>query len=592
MSEGRRRMDASGGAGAGVGTGATLRRVIAAGRPDVPVLAAGILLSLLQVASTLAFPLLSQRLIDSMSREPSLSAALLGTPLVTQLLAVLLFGAVTGGVSGYLLSRAGLRFTSRLKQRMVACILDRPMRYFDRQDSGELVSRLNNDTRSISNFATKGFAGLFEGVVLLVGTLTVLFVLDATLTILIFLVILGAFGAMAPVFIQNSKLTAQINDMQGAFSATLTRCFSNIRLVKAFTAEEQELRGIGRELASLEGRSRRIALIESILSPVNGLALTSAMLIIFAYGGSRVAVGTLSIGTLTAFILCIFNIVAPLIQLSVIVSQYQSAKGASATVAAMLDESLAERQSRPDGDPGVALLCPRIVGALEFRNLRFGYGDNADLLDLSGLSIACGQRVALVGPSGVGKSTLFALLARFYVPNQGSILLNGRDIRDWDLCQWWQQIGLVPQSANLMTGTILENIAYGAPGEVDRERALEAAAAANCLEFIDALPEGLDSAVGENGNLLSGGQKQRIAIARVFYRDPQILLLDEATANLDSDNEGKVLAAVERLMAGRTTIMITHHEAALSGVDTVLRLQGGGWTRKQTSAAATPALAI
>ncbi len=558
-----------------VGTYATLKEVVAAGRPDRVILTAGIMFSLIQVASTLAFPILSQRLIDSMAQQVRLTSAILMDPMVLQLMAVLLLGALTGGVSGYLLSRAGLGFTRRLKQEMIASVLDRPMLFFDKQDSGDIVSRLNNDTRSISSFATKGVAGLFEGVLLLVGTLVVLFVLDAKLTVLIFLVILGAFGAMAPVFLRNSKLTVQINDMQGAFSATATRCFSNIRLVKAYTAESQEMKALNGELGCLEERSRRIALIESILSPVNGLALTIAMLIIFAYGGSRVAMGTLTIGTLTAFILCIFNIVGPLIQLSVIISQFQSAKGSSSQVADILDRKLAEKNSQVGADRR-GLPVPLIDGALDFDGVKFGYGSDA-FLDLDGLRIECGERVGLVGPSGCGKSTIFSLLARLYPLSQGSIRLNGQNILEFDLAEWRQQIGLVPQSANLMTGTILENIAYGCE-KVERQRAERAAEAANCLEFINTMTNGFDSSVGENGSLLSGGQRQRIAIARVFYRDPQILLLDEATANLDGGNETKVLAAVERLMAGRTTIVIAHHESALAGVDTLIRISNGGWS--------------
>lgn len=563
------------------GSFSTLKNIVREGEPATRLIALGIVFSLLQVATTLAFPLLSQTLIDSMAAKEDVSVALVSDPLVFQLLFVLVLGAITGGISSYVLSRAGLRFSRKLKSRMVDRLIGRSMSYFNHQDSGELVSRLNNDTKSISNFATTGVAGLVEGSLMLIGTLIVLFTLDAKLTVLIFLVILAAFAAMAPVFIRNSKLTVQLNDMQAAVSASLTRCFTNMHLVKVYTAERQEMQSLDRELCEVEQRSRKIALIESVISPINGLALTGAMLIIFAYGGSRVALGTLTIGTLTAFILCIFNIVAPLIQLSMISSQYQSAKGASAKIAALLDRSLDE-----EVDPKLAPLqpvthqaAPSITGVFEFSGVRFGYGDEP-FLDLDGLQLNCGEKIAIVGPSGAGKSTVFSLLARLYSPLEGRITLNGRDIRTFDLKSWRKQIGFVPQTTTLMSGSVLENIVYGSHMPLDRERALRAAVMANCEEFLDRMPEGLDAMVGENGSLLSGGQRQRIAIARVFYRDPQILLLDEATANLDAMNEREVLQALELLMKGRTTILISHSQLSIVGVDTQICVKDGTWSEE------------
>jgi ATP-binding cassette subfamily B protein AbcA/BmrA len=318
----------------------------------------------------------------------------------------------------------------------------------------------------------------------------------------------------------------------------------------------------------VERAGRRLAVTQALLSPANGLAVTAALVLLFTYGSARVAAGTLSAGTLTAFILYIFNIVAPLLQLSKFVSQLRMAQGAAEPLAELLTLESAARPAEP-AEPW----SRDEAGALVFEDVRFGYGADP-ILEIDRLVIPAGKRTAIVGASGSGKSTLLALIERFYAPEAGRILCGGRDIATVDLTQWRQAIGYVPQSAPLGSGSIRDNIVYGAD-EVDEDRIVAAAEAANCMEFIRKLPDGLDSAVGENGVLLSGGQRQRIALARLFYRDPAILLLDEATASLDEENGHLVMESFQRLMVGRTTIIVTHQLGLLRDLDRVYTVIGG-----------------
>lgn len=554
------------------GTTVSLRKVLAASAPRKGLIVAGIAVGLFDVAATIAFPLIARQLVDSMGEGGFSLATLVASPIALALFGLLAIGAVASGVSGYLLSKAGMLIARQLKGALFARLLRRPVGYFDRTESGELVSRFANDTRNISGLVTKSLAGMFEGALVLVGSAVVLIMLDVPLTLMIFGVILGTFAIMAPVLIKTARFTERINDQNARFGSLLTGVFGEIRLVKAFNAEPVEERRTRKQLGMIYQENLRISRIEALISPMNGLALTIAMLIIFGYGGMRVAQGTLTIGTLTAFILTIFNIVAPIVQFSMIFNQYQSALGSSAVLAEMLDETLEE--------PDAGTAAPAAAAgenALIFEGVRFGYDgaeqEAAALFDFDGVAIALGKRTAIVGPSGGGKSTLFALIERFYTPQAGRILYRGRDIAGFDLGQWRSMIGMVPQGSNLFAGSVLDNIAYGDPNPC-AERAWRAAQSANCSDFLSR-PDSLLREVGEGGVLLSGGQKQRIAIARMFYRDPQILLLDEATSALDAGNEDSVLGALEQLMADRTTLAITHRVTSLDRFDHVLAIEHG-----------------
>ncbi|WP_162233304.1 ABC transporter ATP-binding protein [Sphingomonas sp. Leaf33] len=543
-----------------------LARVIAAGNPPRLLILAAIVVALFDVAATLAFPVLTRDLIDHLGTTGT--GAALTSPQLVLLVCVLVGGALCGAASAYMLARAGLSILHRTQRRLFESVADRPVAFFDGQESGALVSRITGDTRVIAQLLTNGISGLVTGSLLLVGSVVVLALLDGPLTAMIFAIVIGTFVLMVPMVMRLAAINKAINGHTADVGAALTRVFSGIRLVKAFTAEPMERDRIAAHLAHGELAGRRLAKVQATLSPANGLAITAALILLFTYGTARVAAGTLSAGTLTAFILYIFNIIAPLIHLSRFISQYRMAQGAAEPLADLLQ---APTPSRAVATP--VRWSSTDAGDLVLEDVRFGYGDDP-VLTVDRLVIPAGARTAIVGASGSGKSTLLALLERFYAPQHGRILCGGVDISQIDLTVWRQAIGYVPQTPTLVSGTIRDNIVYGAH-DIDEPRLLAAAAAANCLEFVDRLPGGLDAAVGENGVLLSGGQRQRIALARLFYRDPVILLLDEATASLDEANGQLVMQSFQRLMEGRTTVIVTHQLGMLRDLDRLYTVVGG-----------------
>jgi ATP-binding cassette subfamily B protein AbcA/BmrA len=549
-----------------------LFEVIRQARPPTRLIGFAAAISLVEVAATLIFPLVTKNIIDGLSQATANPAAILSNPQVHLLLLMLVCGAVAGAVSTFLLAKAGLAISVNLKSHLAKTLLRQRVDYFDAHQSGEHVSRITNDAGTISNLLTKDFQGFLVGVMLLVGSATVLAVLDLGLALVIFAIIAVGFAVMAPIVVKMTRIARSISDGNARLSATLARTFGEIRLVKAYTAEAVEQERSERGIRDLYRSNLRAAKVQAALTPITSLALTFGMLAIFTYGGGRVALGTLTVGTLTAFVLYIFNIVAPLIQLSTFFSSLSSAKGASQRI----HEILAQPAETEEPRPAMAVAPIAVPQAdLSFRNVELIYaGASGPSLRVDGLVIPQGRSTAVIGPSGSGKTSLVSLIERFYEPAQGSICWGDTDIRDVPLDAWRASLGYVAQNAPMMAGTIRANIEYGQP---PREEIclIRAAEAANCMDFISRLEGGLDADVGEAGIKLSGGQRQRIAIARIFMRDPRILLLDEATSNLDLEGEDAVLAALRRLMMGRTTLVVTHRLSTLSHVDYIAIVEAG-----------------
>lgn len=546
-----------------------LRRVLRLGRPRWGLVAIGTGVLLVEAAATLSFPLVTRTLIDGLS-APSGANGVLGSPLLIALVGVLLVAALSSATGKYLLSKAGLAMIASLKRALVAKLITHKVAYFDARESGEHVSRINNDTNVIAKLVSDAAPNLFSGVVLLIGSALLLCLLDIRLAGVLFGIILTAFLVMLPAIARTSKITYDQNKTMARLAGLLTQLFGNMRLVKSFTAERIETERAGDEILALYGHGLRAARLQSMLQPVITLAMTFALVSIFVYGGSRIVAGTLTIGTLTAFILSIFNVIAPLVQLSAFATQLQSSRGSAVSLIAILDtesERHEERQASSSSMPA--------RGDLSVEGLSFGYEGCPPLLSVDRLVFPQGSRTAIIGPSGSGKTSLLSLIERFYDPLAGRLLYGGVDIGSFPIQDWRRRIGYVPQNAPVLSGTIRENILYGTRGPVSEAAIAAAAEAANCSEFIARLEHGLDTMVGEDGVRLSGGQRQRLAIARMFMRDPEILLLDEATANLDGEAERLVLAAIRNVMGSRTVIMVTHRLGMAESMDQIVVVENG-----------------
>lgn len=556
----------------------SLVRVVKLSRPPLMRLGCAIGAAMVGVIATLMFPILTKGLVDAISSREPMLANIARNPVAYELLAVISLGALCGGFSNYMLGTSGLRMVNNLKVSLFGSTLRREVCEFDAGESGELVSRLANDTQVIARLMTKELSGLFTGLFLLVGSAVALCLLDLALTGMIFGVIAVAFLVMAPIVWKMASVTKAINDATARLSAHMVRVFGEIRLVKAFTAEAAETERMNELLGDIATETRRAIGVESLLSPATGLALTAAMVVILLYGGARVQVGTLGIGTLIAFILYIFNVAAPLIQLSSFVAQLQASRGASQRIAERLGDLTESQDMRfVPAAPRRGIVEPADI---VFENVEFDYRPSPEVTALSIETLIFPQRsrTTILGESGAGKTTLFSLLERFYHPSSGRITYGGVDIASFPLDEWRRKIGYVPQSAPLMMGTIRDNIAYGLAGKPNDEEIIEALRAANCADFVLGLERGLDTHVGEAGTLLSGGERQRLAIARMFFRDPEILLLDEPTSSLDAGSEAAVLSALDKLTGDRTTLMITHRETSISPTSRLVRLTQGRLT--------------
>jgi len=539
----------------------TLWRLLRLARPSRVLLAVSVGMTLVSVAGTLGFPVLTRKLVDELAKGAPDTAS------IVLLAAVMVGAAIASAVSAYLLSRVGHDMIASLRNLLVGKLLRLPVASFDRESTGERVSRVLNDCQSISELATRQIVNLLSGVLVLTGSIVVLLYLDVRLTVTVLACIVLAFAVVIPLASLLEGLALKTQDRTAKLGGILTHVLSEIRLVKSFTAEARERDRSRHEIQDIRRLGIQVAKISAVLGPTISLSLTAAVLVILIYGSARVSSGSISIGTLTAFILYIFNVALPLVQLTNFLEELQKARGASRRIATLLHED----EESTAGSP-----VERIDGVLEFRDVSFGYpGRESTVLHGVNLVFRPGTTTALVGASGNGKTTVLSLIERFYAPTFGAILCDGTPIADMSLTAWRERIGYVAQSAPIMPGTVRDNIVYGLSGDHGDYMVRQAAEQAGALEFIEQMPMGLDTVLSEQGANLSGGQRQRIAIARMFLRNPDVLILDEATSSLDSETEHRVKTALESLMQGRTNIVVAHRLGTVMHADRIYFLEDG-----------------
>ncbi|HVS64910.1 MAG TPA: ABC transporter ATP-binding protein [Thermoanaerobaculia bacterium] len=525
-------------------------------------------LTVLDTAAGLYVPLLTRDLIEA--------AGGAGVPrrMLWRLVAVVVVQAALSGAAMYLLARAGERMTAFLRNALIGRLLRLPMSFHDEQRSGELVSRAMSDTTTVKSLLAEHSVAFVASLLSLVGSVVILWLLDWRLTLVLFLTSLAGLLLVLPVAARLQEIGHQTQGRLAELSGRLTSILGEMRLLKASCAEAQEERCAAGAVDGLRRLGLREARIMAVLGPTVTLALSGSLVVILAYGGTRVASGTLTVGTLVAFILYLFQVVMPMVQLSTFVAALNKALGAAAHLSALLEER--EEDRAPDGR------VPTEPATVVFRGVTHGYAGGVAVLHDLDLEIPCGRVTALVGPSGGGKTTILALLERFYSPTTGVILHGDHSISRFALEPWRRRIGYVPQEAPLLGGTVRENLCFGlgrAPSDEEIENALRAARAD---ELVAALPRGLDTEVGERGLKLSGGQRQRLAIARAFLVDPEILMLDEATANLDSESEAALRAGLAELMRGRTTLIVAHRLSTVLDADQIVVLEAGRITGRGT----------
>ncbi len=527
-------------------------------------LLAGVL-TLFSSSITLSLPLITQKAIDIVAKTQKLDQL---DHMVYVIAGLVLLSAVLGFTQYMLAANAGNRIVMDLRVKLFSHLQRLPVVFFDRRRSGDLASHLSNDVGMLQTTLTDDVVKLPGNFVVLLGGMGLALYVDWVLTV----VVVGILAVVMSGFVISGlalrKLTRKGLDALADAMGSMSEAMANIRLVKAFAREPHEDAKVNEKLVKVFGITMRTAVWEGMMGTVAAAGMTLVILGVFWYGGRSVLEGRITVGKLVAFVMIIVFISGPMASLASFWSRLQRAVGAADRLFGILDE-------HPEvADAPEAIPFPNRAGEVKFADIRFSYVDDTPVLKGLNLTLPAGKVTAIVGPSGSGKTTVSALLYRFYEAQSGQISIDGVPIQSIKRQSLREHIGIVPQDTILFDGTIRENIRYGRLDASDAE--IEAAARmANVEEFVLGFKDGYETAIGERGITLSGGQRQRVAIARVMLKDPRILVLDEATSALDTISESLVREALDRLMEGRTTLVIAHRLSTVQNADQIAVLADG-----------------
>jgi ABC transporter fused permease/ATP-binding protein len=546
----------------------SLGRVVALAKPEARSLALGTVFLIIGSATGLALPRAVGYIVDhALGAEKSTAAIDRAAAL---LLVLFLIQAVAVALRSSLFTIAGERIVARLRADLFRRLMDQDIAFFDERKTGELTNRLASDTTVLQNTVSVNISMALRFGASVIGGIGCLAWTSPKLTLLMLAIVppvaLGAvlYGRRV------RKLSRDVQDSLARGSEVAEEALAGIRTVRSFAAEPSEVKRYAAAVFASFDLARTRARMASAFVGIASFAAYSAVAAVLWWGGHMVISGDgdLTVGKLTSFLIYTLVVAISLGGLTDLWADLMKAGGAADRIFELLD--------RVPAIPAEGAELSSIEGRVDFEAVAFSYPTRRDSKVLTGidLSIRPGEVVAIVGPSGAGKSTIASLLSRLYDPDAGTIRLDGTDLKDLSPDWLRKRIGVVAQEPILFSCSIAENIRYGRAGATDAE--VEAAArAANAHDFISRFPEGYATLVGERGVQLSGGQKQRVAIARAVLKDPRLLLLDEATSALDAESEHLVKEALERLMEGRTTLIIAHRLSTVAGADRVCVLDGG-----------------
>ncbi len=570
-----------------------LRRLAALVQPYVPRLTLALAATALFSALSLIFPSLVGRLVDGALLRATVTSGEALNRTVLLLLLVFVGRAAAGALQSYLLMTVGESVVVDVRVSLYRHLLRLPQTFFDRNRSGSLTSRLSHDVLTVQSVVSDSLSLLVGQAITLLGGLIILLRLSPRLSLVMVSVIPFVLVSAALFGKRLERATEQLRTQEAGANAHAQQSFDNVRVVKSFGTEGQE----GDRYEASMGAAFQVALrrarVRATYGPVVGMLMACSVSLVLWSGGHLVQEGRLSAGTLIAFLLYTVTVTNAMSGLSGVYGQIREAVGASAQIFSLLDQPA--EPDRPAAEDSVAapvgpVADLALLGGLRFENVSFQYqplqpagGGLEDLegparrpptLDRVSFEVRPGQMVALVGPSGGGKSTVAALIPRLYEPVSGQIVFGGRELSTYPLPELRRLVGSVPQETQLFAATLRENLSYGTPGAT-AEQIEAAAVSAHVHAFASALPQGYDTLVGERGMTLSGGQRQRVAIARALLKNPRLLILDEATSALDSESERLVQEALDVLMHGRTTLVIAHRLSTIRRANLILVMDAG-----------------
>jgi subfamily B ATP-binding cassette protein MsbA len=488
-------------------------------------------------------------------------------------LAVGILGVVLLRILGHFSGAYGMEWTGRrvvadLRRELFASYLHLPATFYDQTSPGQLISKLAYNSEQVSHAATKAVTSAFRDIMLLIYLVIVMLTINVRLTAVLLLLV-PVVGVVVTVISRKfRKISRNIQESMGDVAHVTEEAVVGQRVVKVFLGQDTEKSRFERVNERTRRLHMRMVATHMLSSSMVQLAAGIAMVALMLIATRPSMLDQITAGTFTSIFFAMVATIPPLKRLTTVQAQMQKGIAAAESIFVVID---AEKET----DSG-KYSVERVSGDIEFQNVSFRY-DNSHRPVLENISLRFppGSVTALVGHSGSGKTTLAGLLPRFYTHNEGQILLDGRDLADYQLDNLRQQIALVSQDVVLFNDTITGNIAYGALAGADRDAVIRAATAAHAMEFIEKLPEGLETRLGENGTLLSGGQRQRLAIARALLKDAPILILDEATSALDTESERAIQDALKEVMKDRTTLVIAHRLSTIENADQVIVLREG-----------------
>ncbi|MGD2178439.1 MAG: ABC transporter ATP-binding protein [Anaerolineae bacterium] len=542
-----------------------LGRLLKYVRPYWKTLVGVSVLLLLRTALTLLPPLVQKQVVDQVIAERDLSTLLV---LIAALIGIHALSRVVDFGDLYLRHTVGERFIFDLRVRLYDHLQRLSLAFYERTSTGELMSRVTNDVNALEQFVTHGVALTAVDFLRLLGASVVLLLLNWRLA-LVTLIPLPLMGVGLWIFNHRARpLYRRVRDRLGDINASLQDKLTGIRVVQAFEREEEELRHF-RDVSRDYMQERVEAIrIWSLFFPALHFISALGGALILGFGARMVVNGQLTLGTLFAFLSYIISFYEPLRRLTEVDNTFQQAIAAGERIFELLDTE-SEIQDAPD-----ATALDDVEGEVEFDHVHFRYGEGDKVLEDVSFCVAPGEMVALVGPSGAGKTSIANLLCRFYDPESGRVLVDGRDLREVEVQSLRKHIAVVLQDTFLFNTTVRENLRYG-KRDAGEDEMVQAARAAYAHAFIRDLPEGYDTEIGERGVKLSGGQKQRLALARAILADPRILILDEATSSVDAEAEYLIQQALEEVLKGRTALVIAHRLSTIREADRIVALEEG-----------------
>ena len=533
--------------------------------PRKGIVLVGLILIIVSRLASLVLPLKSKELLDEIIPNRDMDGLI---NMVLLVAGAILIQAVTSFALTRVLSVEAQLLISKLRAKVQKKVLSLPISYFDNNKSGALVSRIMSDVEGVRNLVGTGLVQLFGGTVTAIISLFLLINISGKMTLFVLtpvflfaIIALKAFGYIRPIFRKRGVINSEVK-------GRLTETLNGVRVIKGFNAEDQENIGFEKGVDRLFQNVKKSLTATAIMTSSSAFLLGLASVGIMGMGGAMIIEGTLTTGDFLAFTLLLGFMIAPIVQMSNIGSQLTEAfAGLDRTEEIMNMDSESSDELR-------TIELERIMGNVEFKNVSFSYEKGKDVVRNISFKADKGSVTALVGSSGSGKSTLASLVASFISPDLGYITIDGNDISKVSLNSFRSQLGVVLQDDFLFEGTIRENILFPRPDASDIQ-VLDAVNAAYVNEFTDRFDDGLDTLIGERGVKLSGGQRQRIAIARAVLADPRILILDEATSNLDAESEALIQKSLTELMKGRTTFVIAHRLSTIRQANQILVIERG-----------------